>query len=293
MNAALWVILVLVVGAIALAVVGSSRASRNRAAASLADAKADARRVIERLGGQVLNLTGSDDASKQAMADASERYNAAASQIEQATSVRQAQLAKDSAVEGLYYVRAARQAMGMDPGPELETLSGQRSAGAVTEDRRVQIEGRDIEASPTPSGRTPNYYPGGRVAGRPVPAGWYSEPWWKTALVAGAWGVGSVLVFDALFSGMDGVGYSGAQFENGYGQGFDGGYDSGYNAGFDQGQSQDAGGWDNSGWDNSGGSDNSGWGSGASDNNSGWGDFGGSDFGGGDWGGGGDFGGGF
>src|SRR6202051_3090929 len=85
---------------------------------------------------------------------------------------------------------------------------------------------------------------------------------------ADAWGVGSVLVFDALFSGMDGVGYSGAQFENGYGQGFDGGYDSGYNAGFDQGQSQDAGGWDNSG------TDNSGWGGGGSDNNSGWGDFG-------------------
>ena len=271
MNAALLVILVLVVAAIALAVVGSSRASRNRTAASLADAKADARRVIERLGGQVLNLTGTDDASKQAMADASERYTAASSQIEQATSVRQAQLAKDSAVEGLYYVRAARQAMGMDPGPELETMSGQRSAGTVTEDRRVQFEGRDIEASPTPSGRTPNYYPGGRVAGRPVPAGWYSEPWWKTALVAGAWGVGSVLVFDALFSGMDGVGYSGAQFENGYGQGFDGGYDSGYNAGMDAGQSQDAGGWDNSG---------------GSDNNSGWGDFGGGDFGGGDFGGG-------
>jgi hypothetical protein len=163
----------------------------------------------------------------------------------------------------------------MDPGPELETMSGQRSAGTVTEDRRVQVEGRDIEASPTPSSRTPNYYPGGRVAGRPVPAGWYSEPWWKTALVAGAWGVGSVLVFDALFSGMDGVGYSGAQFENGYGQGFDGGYDSGYNAGLDAGQSQDAGGWGSSGTD------------------SGWGDFGGSDFGGGDWGGGGDFGGGF
>jgi uncharacterized membrane protein YgcG len=287
MSAAL-LILVLAVAAIALVAIGS-RASRNRTAASLADAKADARRVIERLGGQVLNLTGSDDASKQAMADASERYNAAASQIEQATSVRQAQLAKESAVEGLYYVRAARQAMGMDPGPELETLTGQRSAGAVTEDRRVQVDGRDIEASPTPSGRTPNYYPGGRVAGRPVPAGWYSEPWWKTALVAGAWGVGSVLVFDALFSGMDGVGYSGAQFENGYGQGFDGGYDSGYNAGLDAGQSQDASGWDNSGWDNSGVSDNSGWGSGS--DNSGWGDFGGGDFGGGDFGGG-DFGGG-
>src|SRR5271168_335712 len=119
MSVVLLVLVLLVVAVIAMAVVGSSRASRNRTAASLADAKADARRIIERLGGQVLNLTGSDDASKQAMADASERYNAAASQIEQATSVRQAQLARESAVEGLYYVRAARQAMGMDPGPEL------------------------------------------------------------------------------------------------------------------------------------------------------------------------------
>jgi uncharacterized membrane protein YgcG len=264
MNAALVLILVLVVAAVALAVVSSSRAARNRTAASLADAKADARRVIERLGGQVFNLTGTDDASKQALADASERYTAASSQIEQATSVRQAQLAKDSALEGLYYVRAARQAMGMDPGPELETLSGQRSAGNVTEDRRVQFDGRQIEASPTPSARTPNYYPGGEVSGRPVPAGWYSEPWWKTALVAGAWGVGSALLFDTLFSGMHGVDYSAAQFEQGYGSGFDGGYDAGFGAG----QAQDAGSWDNSGWDSGGDS-------------SGWGDFGGGDFGGG------------
>src|ERR1700740_2631406 len=146
MNVALLILIVLVVAAVGLAIYSSSRASGSRNAASLADAKADARRVIERLGGQVLNLTGSDDASKQAMADASERYNAAASQIEQATSVRQAQLAKESAVEGLYYVRAARQAMGMDPGPELETLTGQRSAGTVTEDRRGAGAGRGNEA---------------------------------------------------------------------------------------------------------------------------------------------------
>src|SRR5690349_20723630 len=105
MNAALVVILVLVVAAVVLAVVSSSRASRNRTAASLADAKADARRLIERLGGQVLNLTATDDAAKQALADASERYTAASSQIEQATSAKPAQLAKESALEGLYYVR--------------------------------------------------------------------------------------------------------------------------------------------------------------------------------------------
>mgnify|MGYP006332205061 CR=1 FL=1 len=40
------------------------------------------------------------------------------------------------------------------------------------------------------------------MAGRPGPQGWYSEPWWKPALVAGAWGVGSYLVASMLFSGM-------------------------------------------------------------------------------------------
>lgn len=253
MNGALVILIIAVVAMIALAMWSSTRASGNRNAASLADAKADARRVIERLGGQVVNLTGNDTASQQALADASERFTAASSQIEQATTAKQAMLAKESALEGLYYVRAARVAMGMDPGPELETISGQKSAGVVTEDRRIEFEGRQIEASPTPTQNTPNYFPGGRVAGRPVPAGWYSEPWWKPALVAGAWGLGSVLLFDALFSGMSGVDYSAAGFENGYGTGFEQGYDAGLDAGgdhsFDTGF--DTGGVDGS-WDSGG-----------------------------------------
>jgi hypothetical protein len=273
---ALLLLLIIGVGVgLAATMMGSKRNTGNRAAASLSDAKADARRVIERLGGQVLNLNGTDDASRQALADASERFTAASSQIDQATTAKQAMLAKESALEGLYYVRAARTAMGMDPGPELETISGQKAAGSVTEDRRIQFEGREIEASPVPTSNTPNYYPGGRVAGRPVPAGWYSEPWWKPALRAGAWGLGSVLLFDAMFSGMHGVGYDSAAFENGYGSGFDQGFDSGYDQGFDQGMD---GGGDFGG----GGGDFGG------------GDFGGSggDFGGSGWGGGGDFGGG-
>jgi hypothetical protein len=168
--------------------------------------------------------------------------------------------------------------MGMDPGPELESLSGQRSAGTVTEDRRIEFEGKDIEASPTPSQRTPNYYPGGRVAGRPVPAGWYSEPWWKPALVAGAWGIGSVLLFDAMFSGMSGVNYDAQGFENGYGDGFQQGFDQGQlDGGGDQGQG-DGGGWGDQGQDGGGGWGGDSWGGG--------------DSGVGDWGGGGDFGGG-
>ncbi|MDO3635078.1 DUF1542 domain-containing protein [Mycolicibacterium arseniciresistens] len=260
MNGVLLVLIVLVVATIAVVVYTASKSAGKRSAESLADAKADARRVIERLGGQVLNLSGNDDASKQAMADASERYTAASSQIDQATTAKQALLAKESAVEGLYYVRAARVAMGMDPGPELESLAGQRTAGSVTESRSVEFEGREIQASPSPSQRTPNYYPGGTVAGRPVPAGWYSEPWWKPALVAGAWGVGSVLLFSALFSGMAGTGYE-QGFAQGYDQGAEGA-DGGDAGGFD------GGGGDGGGW---GGGDGGGWGGG---------DFGGGDFGG-------------
>ena len=269
MNGVLLILIILVVAAIGLAIWSASRNSSNRSASSLADAKADARRVIDRLGGQVLNLTGTGDASKQALADASERFTAAGSQIDQATTAKQALLAKESALEGLYYVRAARTAMGMDPGPEIESLVGQNSSGTVTEDRRVNFEGREIEASPNPSSRTPNYYPGGRVAGRPVPAGWYSEPWWKPALVAGAWGLGSVLLFDAMFSGMHGVDYGAQGFESGYGDGYSDGLAAGQDAGADG--SVDAGGFDG------GGGDGGGWWDGGGGGDSGW---GGGDFGG-------------
>src|SRR3954467_3201320 len=275
MDGILLVLILVVVGAIGLVVWSASRNTANRNATSLADAKADARRVIDRLGGQVLNLSGTDDAAKQAIADASERFNAAGAQIDQATTAKQALLAKESAMEGLYYVRAARTAMGMDPGPELESLSGQQSAGTVTEDRRVEFEGRQIEASPNPTERTPNYYPGGRVAGRPVPAGWYSEPWWKPALVAGAWGLGSVLLFDAMFSGMHGVDYGAQGFESGYGDGYSDGLAAGQDGGGDGGWG-DGGGADASGFDGYSG-DGGGWDAGGWD---GGGDFGGGDFGG-------------
>src|SRR5437763_1505666 len=210
--------------------------SRQRAAAqqrALEDAKADARRLVERLGGQVLNLNGTDTASQQAMADASERYNAAGSQLEQARTVEQARLVKETALEGLYYVRAARTAMGLDPGPKLPEEIERERAGKVTEHRNVEVEGRQFEASPDPGQNTPYYYPGGRVAGRPVPQGWYSEPWWKPALVAGAWGRGSALLFSAMFSGMSGIAYA-----DGFSDGAaaaDGGFDGG---GFDGGDAQ-------------------------------------------------------
>lgn len=222
----------------------------------LEDAKSDARRWVERLGGQVLSLTGSDIASQQAIADAAERYNAAGSQIEQAQTVHQAKLVTDTALEGLYYVRAARTAMGMDPGPELPDTAERERAGKVSEERGVDVDGHRYVLSPQPSQATPHYYPGGRVAGRPVPEGWYSEPWWKPALRAGAWGMGSVFLFSAMFSGMSGIASAHA-WESGYDAGQQEAAESG-DAGGDAGDSGgdyggEGAGYEGGGFEDSGG----------------------------------------
>ena len=222
----------------------------------------------------MLNLTGTDDASKQALADASERYTAAGSQIDQATTAKQALLAKESALEGLYYVRAARIAMGMDPGPELESLAGQKSAGTVTEDRRVEFEGREIEASPEPVASAPRTTTPAAAsrAARFRPAGTPSRGGsrrWSPA--HGAWArccCSTHVLRHAAWATAQG-------FESGYGDGYSdgltqartpartGGFDGGGGGGFDGAATAAAGGdW--------GGGDGGGWG----------GDFGGGDFGG-------------
>lgn len=114
----------------------------------LDDATAEARRWTERLGGQVLNLVGTNEAAKQALADAAERHHAAVSQLDQASTAEQCRLTTQSAMEGLYYVRAARTAMDMDPGPELPDLADRQGAGKVTEHRDVEVEGqRQAEAT--------------------------------------------------------------------------------------------------------------------------------------------------
>ena len=93
----------------------SQKRREEREAQQLADAQADARRWIERLGGQVMQISGTDSASQQAMADASERFTAANSAISRATTAKQANLARESALEGMHYVNAAREIMGMNP----------------------------------------------------------------------------------------------------------------------------------------------------------------------------------
>ncbi|GAA4593180.1 putative membrane protein YgcG [Actinoplanes octamycinicus] len=249
-----------IVAIVALIVVGVQRGGTKIQQTQLADARAEAQRWYERLGGQVMNLHADEPAARQALADAGERYNAAGGQLQQATTVRQFELARESALEGLAYVRAARLAMGLDPGPDLPPLAAARGSGQLTQEREVSVQGHAYKAGPRPGPDTPYYYPGGRVQGRPVPAGWYSTPVWKTALGAGAGVLGGMLIFDALFSPAFGD---------------VGGYADGYQDGFQDGGDVDGG--DTSGLGDFGGGDTGGGG------DWGGGDFGGGDFGGGDF----------
>lgn len=236
------VVLVVFVGFIVL--------GRKAAARRLADAREEALRWYERLGGQTMNLSAGDDpAARQALVDAGERYNAAGAQLDRATTARQYELAGQTALEGLVYVRAAREALGMDPGPELPSAS---RTGHLKERIEADVQGHRYTGSPQPSHYNTHYYPGGYVQGRPVPSGWYSEPWWRTAAASGVGMLGAMLVFDALIS----PGFDSGAIEGAYADGFADG------AAFDGGAGGDYGGGDF--------------------------DFGGGDFGGGDFGGGGD-----
>jgi hypothetical protein len=264
MSVLLILAIIVVVG---LVIAGSRRRGAGNQQVQLDDARAEAQRWYERLGGQLTNLHGDDAAARQALADASERYNAAGGQLQQAKSVRQFELARESALEGLNYVRAARTAMGIDPGPDLPPLASARGAGQLTQDREVTVQGTEYRAGPRPGPDTPYYYPGGRVQGRPVPQGWYSQPVWKTALASGAGALGGLLIFDALF---DGGGFGGGFGGGGFDQGFSDGYQDGFQDAQQDGGANDFGGFDNGGGFDGGGFD-------------GGGDFGGGDFGGGDF----------
>ncbi|GIM91791.1 hypothetical protein [Paractinoplanes toevensis] len=184
----------------AVALAGGRRGATIRDDQAAGDSRAEAQRWYERLGGQLVNLPNDNPIARQALADAAERHQAAGAQLAQARTVVQFQLARETALEGLAYVRGARTALGLDPGPELPPMAASRGTGMIMEEREMN----GYRIGPRSSAATPYYYPGGYVEGRPVPAGWYSTPWWKTALAAGAGTVGGMLIFESLFGGHHG-----------------------------------------------------------------------------------------
>src|SRR5215207_6726329 len=244
-----WVIGIGAIGALGVAGAGAYAMSRRRSTLKeLEGRRAEVLSYYDRLGADVQNLHPGDDAvARQALADASERYTATGSQLSQADTHQEFDVARRTVLEGLQAARTARTALGLDPGPELPPIAPPHGE-QLSAPSEVSVGGKSYRGYPEYTPGAPHYYGGGGG----VPGGWYSFPFWQTVLL------GSVL------SGGFGGG------------GWDSGYDRGYEAGRDDAQDSD-GGFGGGGGDWGG---NSGW-SGGGD----WGGGGGFGGRGGDWGG--------
>ena len=227
---------------------------RRRRQKEMEGRRAEVLSLYDRLGADVQNLHGGDnDVARQALADAAERYTATGSQLSQADTHQEYDVARRTALEGLQAARTARKALGLDPGPDLPPIAPAYGE-QLSKPQQVQIGDRTVQGYPEYTPGAPYYYGGGGG----YPGGWYAFPFWETLLL------GSVL------SGGFGGGWGGG----GYDAGYDRGYEAGQDSAQDSGADWSGGGGDWGGWSGGGGD----WGGGGGD----WGG-GGGDSGGGSW----------
>ncbi|MGV9413068.1 hypothetical protein ACWDOP_24440 [Nocardia sp. NPDC003693] len=85
----------------------------------LARAKSEVRGYLDRTGSELLLIDPDNDAALAAVTEAVDHMNTARSQLASATNLGQVRLARESARAGLYFIRKAREAMGLDPGPPI------------------------------------------------------------------------------------------------------------------------------------------------------------------------------
>ncbi len=243
-----------------------SRRRQRDAAQDMKGSRADVESLYNRLGADVSSLhPGDDEVSRQALADAAERYNATGALLSQADTPGQFEAARRTVVEGLTAARLVRTRQGLDPGPEVPPPPG--DGPQLQAAQRVQVGDDEYEGSPSYAPGRQHYYGGGMLGGRMVPGGWYGVPFWETMLIGSMIGGG------------------------GFG-GFGGGY-GGYHAGYQEGV-EDAGHGGGGDWGGGGSFGGGDWGGGSGFSGGDWGGFGGGDWGGGGggWGGGGGGGGG-
>ena len=263
-----WPWLVGIAAVIAAAFGARSLGKRRRRDRELNEAKAAVMPYYDRLASEVGSLNAGGDASaRQALADASERYNSAGSQMSTATTVAQWAAIRRTVLEGLQAAQTARTLLKLPAGPDVPPVDEPRGE-QLSAQQQVVVQGQQYTGFPAYTPGAPYYYGGG--AG--YPGGWYTFPFWETMLVGSMLGGGF---------GGGGWGWGGGYGGGGYGAGFENGYQAGENDNDNAGNSGDAGGGSWGGFGDSGG----GWG--------GFGDGGGGGFGDGGGGGGGNDGGSF
>jgi hypothetical protein len=92
---------------------------RHHADTALNGAHAEVEALLGRLGHDIQTLDdGGDPTNRQALADASERYNTAGAQLGQAKTPEEIAVARSVAIEGLHSTRLVRTRLGLDPGPD-------------------------------------------------------------------------------------------------------------------------------------------------------------------------------
>ena len=176
------VLAVLGLGGVSALVVGGRRKKRKQ----LADARTKVLNYYDRLANEVNTIDTKDSAkARQAMADASERYTAAGSQLATADSVEDYAQARRSSLEGLYAARTARTELGIDPGPDLPPVDEPRG-DQLTEARSVTVQGQSFQGYPGYTPGAPYFFGGGYG----VPGGWYATPFWDTLLLSSVLGGG-------------------------------------------------------------------------------------------------------
>src|SRR5450759_4312394 len=138
-------LVLLLLGALGLG--GFVLSRRRRRERELSNLKADVRSVLDRLGGDVTTLDPGDNAvARQAINDASERYTAAGGMIASADTKEKLEVVRRTALEVLAMTRAARSALGFDPGPEISPTPS--SGPPLTEAGRVRVGDREYEGYP-------------------------------------------------------------------------------------------------------------------------------------------------
>ena len=193
---------------------------------TLDDLRADVESLYGRLGSDVETLAPGDDAiARQALSDASERYNATGALMSKADSPGEYAAARRTAVEGLAMARVVRERLGLDPGPEVPLAPSE--APQLEAPSRVRVGEDEYDGSPQYEPGRPHYYEGGYYGQQRVPGGWYATPFWQTLLLT-----------SVLNSGRGGYGRG---YGGGYGGGMSGGFGGGMSGGF--GGSGGGGGW--------------------------------------------------
>lgn len=85
----------------------------------VARAKSEVRGYLDRMSSELVLLDPDNDAALDALSEAVDRLDTARTQLAAATTFGQVRIARETSRSGLYFIRKARAAMGLDPGPPI------------------------------------------------------------------------------------------------------------------------------------------------------------------------------